>query len=1144
MSFYQDMFEESNIETIEFGVSSDDERKKIAVYEVTSAKSEGTGTVYDRRGGYIPGISEEECCVTCGETRDCPGHFGFIQLMVPVIHPMYYKDVSSFLKCFCKVCHRLLVTKEQIELDGLMKYKNENRFNKILEKISKVDTCSRKDCCTPQAKVVYKSKDKIIALEYKQKKSEDGETGKLSIVLTVEEIKKIFDNIPDEDVRLLGFNPERIHPRNFIMSVFPVPPPAARPPVLSDGNLCDDDLTYQIIEIAKNNISLQELLEETKKENNKNKQKLEQKIEQKTQSIKFRIATTYINKGGKAKHPTDNRPIKCIKSRLAGKGGQLRSNHMGKRVNFSARTVIGAGVHKKLCQLGVPKIICKKLTVPEKVTKYNKEWLTEIVNNGEANSIIKIDGKVKNYAYYGYSRGTELLYGDIIVRGDYNLEKDENNQIIIPEDCTGTVCRKIKKDGTYLIQAGLRIVRKKKNRLVNKPTKYNLKAGTFVVSTDVEVVKNDNGVYEIIEKPPVEIIRVLGNVNKPVLKEGDQLVRNGDLVQVIYPKKKVIELEIGETVERQLRGPEKRYGKHFKGDIVLFNRQPTLHNNSMQAMECVPVDGKTYIFNLATTKGFNADFDGDEMNIHVAQSYETRKELQYSEPIENIISAQESKNIVTIVQDNLLSGFLMSNNNKISREEFMEIASRGEKVDGSPLWDPKKIKSIQQTLKMNGKKPEVFNGRGLISLLLPDDLNYDNKNDADEKEPVVKIRRGVFLEGKFDKSVLGSSYNSLILILNKEYGKEVAGNFIDNIQFITNQWMLSHGFSVGLEDCMITSEESVSSIKEALAKSYAKAQGVEETTINPDIREARVMGALSQAKDIGMSIATKAMKPDNNFLSTVKSGAKGDFFNIAQITGLLGQQCLESGRVKPTLNNGKRTLPHYPFGAMDKERDYESKGMIRHSFIRGLEPEEFWFHAMAGREGIISTAMKTANSGYTQRRIIKIQEDVMVQYDGTVRDATGKILQMHYGGSGFDPKKTVRVNNSPQICDISRLVDKLNTQYENGLGDPKQILIEQIKKKCPSTIIDDDWTIEELSQRLEAIIQEEQDIEDNYDENVLDNIKIQDDDDEEEVQGNPEEEVSDDDDEEQDDEEQDDEEQDDEDDFDDGLDFGFAEEED
>ena len=346
---------------------------------------------------------------------------------------------------------------------------------------------------------------------------------------------------------------------------------------------------------------------------------------------------------------------------------------------------------------------------------------------------------------------------------------------------------------------------------------------------------------------------------------------------------------------------------------------------------------------------------GDEMNIHAPQSYETEAELRMlSATSLNIITAQESKPIITITQDSLIAAYLMTRKDFVlERSQLNNICMRGEKSDGKFIYEPNRLKRIGSVMKRHGKEFKR-NGRLLISLLLPEDFIYEKKNGAHPDEPSVKIYQGVFLEGALDKSTLGSAHGSIIQLLNKEYGPDITANFIDNIQFFGNEWLMVHGFSVGLEDCMITSEESVDSIKNKLAECYTKAQAIEETTQNPGIKEVRITAALSQAKDIGMKIAKEAMRKDNNFLVTVTSGAKGDHFNISQITGLLGQQNLEGKRVNPTMSHCKRSLPHYPLdpNGLDKEREYESRGFIRHSFIHGLNPQEFFFHAMSGREGV------------------------------------------------------------------------------------------------------------------------------------------------------------------------------------------------
>ena len=203
-----------------------------------------------------------------------------------------------------------------------------------------------------------------------------------------------------------------------------------------------------------------------------------------------------------------------------------------------------------------------------------------------------------------------------------------------------------------------------------------------------------------------------------------------------------------------------------------------------------------------------------------------------------------------------------------------------------------------------------------------------------------------------NKSIIGSSHVSLIRVIEKEYGAEEASRFIDNIQFITNAWLLIKGFSIGIGDCVVKGIQQKEKIEDVIQKCYYEAEGIKATTTHPNIREIRVTAALSKAKDIGLRIAKESLGKNNNFLGTVNSGSKGDFFNIAQITGLLGQQNLQGQRIKPSLNNNTRSLPHYPFENLPMELEYESKGFIKGSFIEGLNPREFYFHAMSGREGI------------------------------------------------------------------------------------------------------------------------------------------------------------------------------------------------
>lgn len=314
-----------------------------------------------------------------------------------------------------------------------------------------------------------------------------------------------------------------------------------------------------------------------------------------------------------------------------------------------------------------------------------------------------------------------------------------------------------------------------------------------------------------------------------------------------------------------------------------------------------------------------------------------------------MISAQGSRPNFAIVQDSLLGAYKMTKGNpKVTKEQFYNLSLC---LGFSTDVIVKKIQHIRKVLKETGKKVQCFTGRGLVSLIFPNDFYYTCETKADPDEPVLKIYKGVLIEGALNKAVLGPVNNSIMQIINKEYGPDEASLFVDGIQFLTNNWLILAGFSIGIEDCIVKGKEQTEKIADMIQKCYIEAEGIKNTTSHPGIREIRITGALSKARDVGLKIAKDSLDPQNNFLSTVKSGSKGDYFNVAQITGLLGQQNLLGKRVNPVLNNGKRTLPHYPMEIDDLKMEYESRGFIENSFIKGLNPRQFFFHACSGREG-------------------------------------------------------------------------------------------------------------------------------------------------------------------------------------------------
>jgi len=313
--------------------------------------------------------------------------------------------------------------------------------------------------------------------------------------------------------------------------------------------------------------------------------------------------------------------------------------------------------------------------------------------------------------------------------------------------------------------------------------------------------------------------------------------------------------------------------------------------------------------------------------------------------------------------------------------------------------------------------------------MLPKNFNYSKKNDARKDEPIVKIVKGVLLEGAVNKSQLGQGHNTLIHVLHKEYGMEKAIDFLNNVQFIGNQYLIHRSYTIGIQDCISTNQKKY---EEIVYKCFIEAKDAEANISHEKIRELKVSSILDKARDMSMKIAKEELSEDNGFVGTVKAGSKGEYFNLIQISSLLGNQMHMGSRIHPVFNREKRTLPHYPIENQTLEQEFESRGFIKSSFLRGLNPQEFIFHSMAGREGISQTSMNTSSSGYTQRKMVKVMEDIQVKYDGTERNTNNWVFQWSYGGDGFDRTECSfnTKNNNVFFIDVNQVASRLNNDYE------------------------------------------------------------------------------------------------------------------
>lgn len=389
----------NNINNIKFGILSDQDvlNKSVCVIDKASLAIE-EGSVYDPRLGCV---DSDSLCVTCNENIwKCTGHFGHIELNIPII--LFFKQTVNMLKIFCFKCNRLLCTKEELQLQGI------NGYDKIIEHLStKISLCGR--CTVPHPEIRFDITENRIVAQHKFKNEKTVRS------LSPVDIKQIFDNIPDEDVAILGIDPKMFHPKNLVLTKFPVIPTCCRPRMVTPDNVSDDDLSISLVEIIKNN----KILEKGNLPS--------EKYEKACADIKFRTLTYCDNSRGKAIHNTNHKPMSGIKERITKKTGHVRQNLMGKRCDKTARTVVGPDTTLKLNEVAIPEEIANILTVPEYVTTFNIDSLTKLVNTpGKASIIIKKNGTRISVSTATIKRGTHLNHGDVIKR---------HNQTIVVTNC-------------------------------------------------------------------------------------------------------------------------------------------------------------------------------------------------------------------------------------------------------------------------------------------------------------------------------------------------------------------------------------------------------------------------------------------------------------------------------------------------------------------------------------------------------------------------------------------------------------------------------------------------------------------------------------------------------------------------------------
>ena len=833
--------DELKVEKIVFSILSPELIKRMAAAKITKTElydAEGypiEGGLMDPRLGVVdPGLR----CRTCGGTiHDCHGHFGYLELTKPVLHVHYAKYVFAWLRLFCRKCGRLLLDEKTIE-----KLKEKKIPLKEVVKLVK-KKCPH--CKAEQKKFKFIKPYTII------------EGNK---ILNPEEIRERLEKIRDDEFALLGF--KNFRPEWVVITLLPIPPVTVRPSItLETGERSEDDLTHKLVDIVRINDRLRENIELGAPDFI---------IEDLWELLQYHISTYFDNEltGVPPARHRSGRVLKTLSQRLKTKEGRFRGNLAGKRVNFSARTVISPDPMIEIDEVGVPERIARELTIPVRVNEKNLNFLKSLVLNGPdvwpgANYIIRPDGRRKKIT--------------------------ENNKEEVAE-----------------------------------------------------------------------------------------------------------ELQPGYIVERHL----------LDGDIALFNRQPSLHRMSLMAHRVRVMPFKTFRLNLCVCPPYNADFDGDEMNLHIPQTEEAQAEAAALMGVtKHIRSPRFSGPIIGALRDHLTGLFLLTyGNKKFSRREYTQL-----------------IRAVDQTIELPDK--EYLTGKEIFSLFLPKDLSMEFKTKFYspcekckkevckhilEKDMYVIIKNGKLLHGAIDKAAVGAESGKLLDKLEKEYGGEFVKNFLFKITKLAIEYLTTYGFSISIADQDLP-EEAVKEIHRVIEKVKRDVnQLIEEFRAGKlklmvgrtmrETLETMIKKKLNMVFDEVESIIQKHIGL-NPTLAMAYSGARGDLLNFVQTSALVGQEVIMGERIERGYY--ERTFPHFKQGDIS----LEAKGFVPRGFKHGLTPFEFFFDAMNSREGLMDKSLKTRHSGYMERRLVGALQDLKVEYDGTVRDSAGNIIQFIPGEDGLDPSK-------------------------------------------------------------------------------------------------------------------------------------------
>ncbi len=800
----KDLAFRKQVKSLRFSLLSPEQIKKMSsakivtpeLYDIDGFPVDG-GLMDLRLGAIDPGVR----CRTCGQRfKECLGHPGCIELARPLLHIKYIPLMELCLRSFCSKCGKLALSDEKAA--GL----NPAARGKKARDAKKCPHCQE------------------MLERVKLEKPSTFMIGKRR--MSPIEVRERLVLIKDEELKKIGINARTCRPEWAILSLLLVPSVTTRPSITLDtGERSEDDLTHKLSDIIRANQRLWE---------NLNAGAPEVIIEDLWDLLQYHVTTFFDNNVTRippARHRS-GQPLKTITERIKGKEGRIRMNLAGKRVNYSARTVVSPDPFIKINEVGVPFEVARILTVSEAVTSINLEFLKELIKKGEhypgASYVVRPDGKKKR----------------------------------ITDELKEELCA---------------------------------------------------------------------------------------------------EIQPGYKVDRHIRD----------GDIVLFNRHPSLHKQSLMAHYVRVLPHRTFRLHPAVAMPYNADYDGDEMNIHSPQTEEARSEAETLLNVNaNIISSKNNMNLVGTIADSVTGAYVLSKATLTKADAEQLLYASG--VD-------------------SGVKNKSLSGTDVFSYILP-------------------AKSGIILPSILTGSnTFGSEDGALVKEIDQKFGRQVAVETINRAFLLGALYLARSGYTLSLQDLNVDAKVKQET-DDVIARAEVKTTEIITHYLNGTLtllpgrtaeesRETAILQVLNEVRTEAGTIVKANFPAEGNVNKMITPGAAGSMLNITQIGCCVGQQSLWNKRI--SFGYFDRTLSFF------KRQDLSpaAHGFIKSSFFDGLKPTEFFFGAITGRDSLMDTALRTPKSGYLYRRLVSALQDLKIEYDGTVRDASEHIVQFKYGDDNKDVSK-------------------------------------------------------------------------------------------------------------------------------------------